>query len=428
MFPNRAIQVIASLDTYACFWNKCAQKIILKWTLFLCVLLQLTISATHAESAALRADIYLFWSAGCPHCEREIGFLEALEKDNPGVVVHAYEITHSRSNLELFKEVVKAFGVQDPAVPMTIIGNQVWVGYVDDSLTGAEIRNRVKTCLQSACPNTVTEIIGEDYKDIFPDKESQVSRSPLPETIQLPLLGEVRLRDLSLPVLSIILGALDGFNPCAMWTLLFLIGLLVGIKDTMRMWVLGSAFIIGSAAVYFMFMTAWLNLLFFLGSLLLTRLVIGLVALGGSFYYLREYFQNKEEACPVTVSEERQRVFHRLKLLAQERNFLIALCGILALAFLVNLVELVCSAGIPAVYTQILAMHTLPTWQYYSYLLLYILVFMADDLLVFVSAMLTLRVSGLTTHYSRYSHLFGGLVLLVIGAVMLLRPELLMFG
>lgn len=85
---------------------------------------------------------------------------------------------------------------------MTTIGNQVWVGYVDNSLTRAEIRNRVKACLQSACPDTVAEIIGEDYKDIFPDKESQVSRSPLPETIQLPLLGEVRLRDLSLPMLT----------------------------------------------------------------------------------------------------------------------------------------------------------------------------------------------------------------------------------
>jgi len=121
-------------------------------------------------------------------------------------------------------------------------------------------------------------------------------------------------------------------------------------------------------------------------------------------------------------------VFQRLRAVAQERNFLVAFLGILALAFLVNLVELICSAGIPVIYTQILTMSGVPTWQYYAYLLLYILVFMADDLLVFFTAMTTLRITGLTTKYSRYSHLLGGFILVIIGALMLLRPEWLMFG
>lgn len=175
-------------------------------------------------------------------------------------------------------------------------------------------------------------------------------------------------------------------------------------------------------------MAAWLNLLLFLGSLLFVRTVIGMVALVGGAYYLREFFADREQVCKVTAPEQRQRVFKRLKDLARERNFLLAMSGILMLAFLVNLVELVCSAGIPAVYTQILAMHELPEWQYYGYLLLYILVFMADDLIVFFTAMMTLRISGITTRYSRYSHLIGGAVLIAIGMLMLLRPEWLMFG
>ena len=100
----------------------------------------------------------------------------------------------------------------------------------------------------------------------------------------------------------------------------------------------------------------------------------------------------------------------------------------MALAFAVNLVELLCSAGIPAVYTQVLALSNLPVWQYYAYLALYILVFMLDDLFVFVVAMKTLQVTGATTRYVRYSHLAGGAVLLAIGALLLLRPEWLMFG
>ena len=94
----------------------------------------------------------------------------------------------------------------------------------------------------------------------------------------------------------------------------------------------------------------------------------------------------------------------------------------------VTLVELLCSAGIPAVYTQVLALSHLPVWQYYAYLWLYILVFMLDDLFVFVVAMKTLQITGVTTRYTRFSHLAGGAVLLAVGALLLLRPEWLMFG
>ena len=91
-------------------------------------------------------------------------------------------------------------------------------------------------------------------------------------------------------------------------------------------------------------------------------------------------------------------------------------------------VELICSAGIPAVYTQVLALSNLPAWKYYAYLSLYILVFMLDDLFVFVVAMKTLQITGATTAYARFANLAGGGVLLAIGALLLLRPEWLMFG
>lgn len=135
-----------------------------------------------------------------------------------------------------------------------------------------------------------------------------------------------------------------------------------------------------------------------------------------------------DAACNVTAPQARRRVFESLRKLATESRFWLALAGIVALAFAVNLVELLCSAGIPAVYTQVLALSHLPVWQYYAYLWLYILVFMLDDLFVFVVAMKTLQITGVTTRYTRFSHLAGGAVLLAVGALLLLRPEWLMFG
>lgn len=131
--------------------------------------------------------------------------------------------------------------------------------------------------------------------------------------IKLPFLGDTNIHKLSLPILSVLMGLLDGFNPCAMWTLLFLISLLIGINDRKKMWILGSTFIIASASVYFIFMSAWLNLILFLGFIIWVRLLIALLALIGGGYNIREFFVNKINGCKVTGKEERRKVFDKLK-------------------------------------------------------------------------------------------------------------------
>ena len=379
-----------------------------------------------------QVDLYLFWGKGCPHCEREIEFLQRLETEQPQLRVHYLEVSNNSRNRQAYAAVVKKIALDDPAVPLTLVGDAVMVGYETDSTSGVELKRRIAYCLTAGCPDTIGPLVRAAGN---PDGGAAASgpaaggvQRMIPAAISVPLLGEIRTADLSLPVLTVVLGALDGFNPCAMWVLVFLIGLLFGMQDRFRMWVLGSAFIAGSALVYFLFMAAWLNFMLFLGAVVWVRAAVGLVALGGGFYYLREYFQNPDAVCKVTAPEARRRVFESLRKLANESRFWLAFSGIVALAFAVNLVELLCSAGIPAVYTQVLALNKLPAWQYYAYLWLYILVFMLDDLLVFVVAMRTLQITGVTTAYTRFGNLAGGLVLFAIGALMLLRPEWLMFG
>jgi thiol-disulfide isomerase/thioredoxin len=377
-----------------------------------------------------RVDAYLFWGIGCPHCEREIDFLKRLEAEEPRLRVRYLEVTGDAANRRAFAAVVEKISLEDPAVPLTLVGDAAMVGYAGDDTSGAELRRMIGKCLASGCPDTVGPLLqasagaGAGPARKIPSVPERI----IPREISVPFLGPVAIADLSLPVLTVVLAALDGFNPCAMWVLVFLIGLLVGMQDRVRMWTLGTAFIAGSALVYFLFMAAWLNFLLFMGAVVWVRAAVALVALGGGFYYLREYFRNPDAACPVTAPQARRRVFESLRKLANESRFWLAFLGIIALAFAVNLVELLCSAGIPAVYTQVLALSKLPAWQYYGYLALYILVFMLDDLFVFVVAMKTLQVAGVTAEYSRFSHLAGGIVLLAIGALLLLRPELLMFG
>jgi hypothetical protein len=235
----------------------------------------------------------------------------------------------------------------------------------------------------------------------------------------------VRTAGISLLALTVVLAAVDGFKPCALWVLVFLLGLLAGVKDRTRMWVLGGAFVAASALVYLLILGAWLNVLLLAGSIAAVRIAIGLVALAGGGYYLRQFAMNADMACTVTAPERRRRVLERLKEAAQRPGFLAALGGIVLLALAVNVVEFLCSAGIPAVFTQVLALSSLQPWQHFAYLLLYVAVFMLDDLVVLAAALKTLEVTGLTTRYARWSNAVGGVVLLVIGVLLIARPQAL---
>jgi hypothetical protein len=175
-------------------------------------------------------------------------------------------------------------------------------------------------------------------------------------------------------------------------------------------------------------MTAWLNVIIFLGFIFWIRIGIGLVALFAGAYNLREYWRDTVGVCTLSHGARRQRTMDRLREIIATRKFLFALGGIMVLAFMVNLVELICSAGFPVVYLQILSLTPLPFWQYYLYILLYIFIFMLDDLIVFVLAMITLQMVGATTRYKRFSSLIGGLLMVAIGVLLIFKPGWLMFG
>ena len=367
-----------------------------------------------------KVHIYFFWAEGCPHCHEEQIYLDELVETNDNYIVHSLEMTKHPENAELLKNVGEKLGITIGGVPFTVVGEKYVVGFSSKETTGPLIEDIIQCNVETHCQDVVANLI-TPYTP-----SGSVGKHP--ETITLPIFGEIDTKTISLPVLTIMIAAIDGFNPCAMWVLLFLISLLLGMENKKRMWIFGSIFIAASGFVYFLFMTAWLNLFLFIGFILWVRIGIGLLALYAGYHNLKEYLTNKAGTCKITGGEGRQKIFNKLKKVVQEKHFLLALGGIIILAFAVNLVELICSAGLPAVYTNILTLSNLASWQYYTYLALYIFIFMLDDLFVFFIAMKTMQMTGISAKYSRYSHLIGGIVMLIIGILMLLRPEWLMFG
>jgi len=409
-----------------------------KLFLLICLGLLFFVTPTFAqEKTSNPVRLYFFYGDGCSHCAQEETFLTALKSKYPNLSILNFEVWKNTNNQKLVQQVAEKLQTTAGSVPFTVIGDQYVYGFND--MTAEQIKYNADYCSSYKCSDVAGEILGLPSSDEKPaeavSSTSTTSTNNLnennkiiPEIINLPLVGKIYTKNISLPLLTIIIGSLDGFNPCAMWVLIFLISLLLGIDSKPRRWILGGTFIFASAFIYFLFLATWLNLFLFIGLIIWVRLLIGAVALGVGGYNVRDYFVNKNATCKVTGTEKRQKTFARLKEVAQNKNFLLALGGIIVIAFAVNLVELVCSAGLPAIYTNILSLSNLATWQYYAYLLLYIFFFMLDDLLVFIIAMATMHVMGLSSKYSRYSNLVGGILMLIIGAIMILKPELLMFG
>lgn len=367
---------------------------------------------------AQEVTAHVFWQQGCPYCQGAKTALNRLQRTEPALRIELLELGPSPEINALFRATVKALELRTPAVPLVVIGNAHELGF-SPSRSPQRYAEMIALCRAAPCRDLVAELRAPQGPPVSAAGPSG------PETISLPLLGEVELKALSLPVLTLVLAGVDGFNPCAMWVLALLIGLLLGVQDSRRMWTLGLVFLAATGAMYFAVMSAWLNVVLWLGAVVWLRLAIGALALGAGVYYLREFWTNPEGVCRITPGRQRKRISDAFRRMVQQPSLPLAALGVAALAVAVNLVELACSAGVPAVYTQMLSMHALPRAAYYGYLALYLAVFLFDDVAVFVIAIVTLRAVSATGRYARISHLIGGLVLLGLGAIMVLRPDLL---
>lgn len=376
-----------------------------------------------ADEKTLR--VYLFHQESCPHCKKEIQYLEELKNEYSNLDVVTYEVSQNVMNYNFMNRVIDKTGiVTNGQVPFTIIGTDYYIGFEDH--VKKSIKDSIDKFLNDK--NSIDIIAkvknGEDVSNIKYNVDPK-------STKVIPILGEIDAKKVSLPLVAIVIGAVDGFNPCAMWVLLFLIGMLFHMKDKKKMWILGIAFLLTSAVMYLLIMAAWLKVALSFMTVVWLRIFIAIVALVAGLVNLNSYIKEKkrkDDGCEIVDEKKRKKMFTKIKKITSEKKFILAIFGIIALAISVNLVELACSAGLPLIFTQILALNDLSTFEYVIYMLIYILFFLIDDIVVFVIAMLTLNIKGISSKYGKYSHLIGGIIMILIGILMIFKPEWLMFN
>lgn len=351
---------------------------------------------------------HYFYLPTCPHCAEQKLFNAELMGEYPQVAWVQHDISKT-SEAQAMSQMMKDHGMDGDnlRVPLTFIGSKYLLGFESKATTGVQLKAMLAEYV-SKNPQATTN-------------PPAVNESKF--TLNIPFLGKTNLREMSLPVLSIILGLVDGFNPCAMWVLVYLIALVMELNDRKRVWLIVGTFLFASGALYFLFMTAWLNLFLLVGYLRPIMILMGLVALGSGILSVRDYIQTKgRPMCKIGDEAGKSKQASRMQQIITSPLTISTLLAIVGLAFAVNAVEFMCSAGIPAVFTQVLALSNLNGLEHYGYILLYDLFFMLDDIIIFCVAAFALSSTDFTQKYAGISKIFGGIVLLTLGIIMLFFP------
>jgi len=389
--------------------------------LFVALLLLFPVLAAFAgEPPELAPDIELFSQRGCPHCEDARRFLLALVEERPEIIFVESIVTEDAEGRARFQQLAELAGVRAAATPSLLVRGHLIVGWGGAEKTGRAIEAILDDeDVPPAAAGSVCKVDFERSAAEGPDCETD----SLEQTLDLPLFGEVKPQDLGLPLFTMILGLVDGFNPCAMWVLLFLLSLLVHLKDRARMFLIAGTFVLVSGVVYFAFMAAWFTIFDFLGQARIIQIVLGCLAVFVGFVHAKDFFALHEGLTFSIPDRAKPGIYARVTRILTARSMGAALMAVTVLAVMVNMVELLCTAGLPAVYTNVLAQHELPRWQVYAYIGLYQVFYMLDDAVMVVIAIMTLSNARLQEASGQWLKLLSGVVMIGLGFALILKPE-----
>lgn len=373
------------------------RKQVLRYAACFVILLCFTGTQVHAEERA--PDIEAFVRTGCPHCEAAKMFLGELRRERPSLQIALYDIAEDSSARQRLVALAKDRGISSVGVPTFLIGAELIVGFRSSDTTGVEILAKLD------------------------QKARGATLPPTVESIETRWFGPLHVKDFGLPLFTVMIGLLDGFNPCAMWVLLFLLSLLVNLHDRRKMALISGTFVLVSGLLYFAFMAAWLNVFLLIGYSRTAQVVLGCIAVFMGAVNVKDCVAWRRGLSLSIPDSAKPGLYARVRRILDADNLAGALAGIVVLAGLVNMIELLCTAGFPALYTQILTLQQLPTWEYYGYLGLYNLAYIFDDSVMVTIAVVTLSRRKLQERAGRWLKLASGLVMAGLGTVLLLQPK-----
>jgi len=374
----------------------------------------------NSKSAVKLADIEVFVRSGCPHCAKAELFLQALKREQPALRIVIHDVSQEPAALEQLQQLAKNQGVRAIKVPAFQVGGQLIVGFSDEITTGQLIRGALT---QTQIPqNQDTSGSCEAEQSLSCDAGAKVSTKAA-QPFMLDFFGRrLSLDEAGLPMFTLAMGLLDGFNPCSLWVLILMISLLAPMNNRLRMIAIAGTFVAVEGLAYFIFMAAWLNLFLLIGLSRISEIVIAAIALLAGMINLKDFWFYGRGLSLSIPDSAKPDIYARMRRILHAENLTGALIGTVVLAILVQIVEFMCTSGFPALYTRILTLKHLDSMSYYSYLLLYNLAYMFDDVIILAIGVITLSQRRLQEKEGRWLKLISGLVMVGLGIYLIIAP------
>lgn len=380
-------------------------------------------------------EVHVFMRDDCTFCQAEKDFLAQLQTRSDlrfNVVWH--DVANDLNANYLYQQITKEKEI--PRItPITVIGTELIQGFDTPETTGKRIEEAIRRAdlheriaigdfVTSEVTISGSSTAGCESGDLCTIEDTHTSEF----LFTLPFVGVVDVQKLSLVTLSVVLGLVDGFNPCAMWVLVTFLLILLQIGDRRRMFQVAGLFILAEAIMYWLILNVWYTAWDFVGLDAIVTPLVGLLAIGGGLFFLYRYYKTPPGVCDVSDVVQQGKIQSKIQALAKAPLTLAAIGGIIAIAFSVNVIEFACSVGIPQAFTKILELNQLGFWGTQWYTGIYILFYMIDDFIVFAIALWGFDKLHASQKYTRLSLLIGGVLMVILGLLLTFAPTLLTFN
>jgi len=373
--------------------------------------------AASAATAPVRQQLVeVFVREGCPHCAKAEVFLAGLARERPELDIVIRDVLAEPAALDRLQEIAAQHGGGGNArVPAFFVGGQLIFGYSEEASTDKMIR----AALQGRPPAAAASA-AEGLSCALQEESTCKAEQPAAEDFELNFLGrQLSLDDVGLPAFTIVMGLLDGLNPCSMWVLILMISLLATLNDRKRMLAIAGTFVLVEGIAYFVFMAAWLNLFLLIGLSRASQLIIAAIAIAAGLINLKDFWAPGVGPSLSISDKSKPGIYARMRAILHARSLPAAIVGVIVLALLVQVVEFLCTSGFPALFTRILTLRQLDTASYYGYLLLYIAAYMFDDIVVLAIGVTTLSHRRLQEKEGRWLKVISGVVMIGLGVYLI---------
>ena len=390
------------------------------------------------NSQVKKVKIEYFGRKDCKNCANLEKFLKELSAKRDDFEYVEHKIDKSREEKAFFDETTSKLKLVK-GTPIIYIDGHIIQGFNTADTTGKEIESLInsakakdkiltlKEYLESGQAGNVSSNGAVCTGDTVCEVPGLTKGAENQVLVNIPIINKtVDLTNYSLFTISLILGTIDGFNPCAMWVLVLFLTALIAVGNKIKMFRVAGLFIFAEAAMYFFILNAWIYAWDFVGLDKWVTPLVGIIGIAGGIFFIRNYLKKGDTLeCEVTDFEQRAKISKKIKDIANKPFTLLTALAIIGLALSVNVIEFACSVGIPQTYTKILQINEVPFWTRQFYTFIYIIGYMVDDIIVFGFALMSINKLQLTTKYSKWVNLFGGILMIILGLIMLIKPSLL---